>query len=281
MPSFRRTVMSLSLAAAVTAAGAGASAQGPDAGGLARSVGTPVGVNYLMVLMAPAVQTELKLTDDQKTQVFDLVRGAQQRWRERLQMLLQSGNPQAFLAAGLQFRQENEDAAARLLKPEQKERIDQIMLQVEGPLAVVHPDVAGKLNLTAKQNQQVQATMVQMAMAVRQMLVEQAQAGNGYSGLGPAGLPREAMNRVRAAATQQLGRILDAKQKFQFNKMLGAPFDLAKIDPELARPAATTTSAGSATGPARAEKSARGRRKGAAARGPAAKATGADEGDKP
>ncbi len=289
MPGLRGFVRKLSLAATLTAAGAGASAQaqapGPDGGGLARAVGTPVGVNSLMVLMAPAVQTELKLTDDQKTQVFELAREAQQRGRERLQAMLQSGNPQAFLAAGLQIRKENEAAAGKLLKPEQKARVDQIMLQVEGPLAVVHPDVAEKLNMTPKQNQQVQATMMQMALAVRQMVMEQAQAGNGFAALGPAGLPREAMTRVRAAATQQLGRILDAKQKFRFNAMLGAPFDLAKIDPELAQPAAppasaTATATASGAGAGKTEKTARGRRKGAT-RASAAKAGGDEETGKP
>ncbi len=248
-----------------------ATAQGPDGGGLARSIGTPAGVNYVMVLMAPAVQTELKLSDEQKARVFDLARESQQKGRERLQMMLQSGNPQAFLAAGLQIRKENEAAAGRILKTEQKERMEQIMLQIEGPLAVVHPEIAEKLNMTAKQNQQAQVTLIQMAQQVRMMMIEQAranaQAGGGFLTLGPAGLPREAMNEVRNAATRQLGRILDPKQKFNFNKMLGAPFDLAKIDPELAErrgvAASPDISADSSSSASRTEKS-RARRKGAA-----------------
>lgn len=290
MTGLRRTALSLGVAAFFATAGIGSYAQGPDGGGgLARSIGTPAGVNYVMVLMAPAVQTELKLTDEQKTKVFDLARESQQKGRERLQMMLQTGNPQAFLAAGLQIRRENEAAAARLLKPEQKERIDQIMLQIEGPLAVVRPAVADKLNLTAKQNQQVQVTMLQMMQAVRMMVIQQAQAnaqaGNGYATLGAAGLPREAMNQVRADATRQLSRILDAKQKFNFNKMLGEPFDLARIDPELASRAAEPPASGNANGsgnaPSKTEKS-RGRRKGvAAARSAATTPAGDEESSKP
>ena len=187
------------------------------------------------------------------------------------------------MAAGMQFRQENEAAAAKILQPEQKERVDQIMLQIEGPLAVIRPEVAAKLNMTPKQSQQAQMTVMQMGQAVRQMLMAQAASGVNPA-LGAAGLPRESLTKLRGAATQQLGRVLDAKQKFQFNKLLGDPFDLAKIDPELARPSASSSSAASgepgASGKAERTK---GRRKGVSAptKASAAKDAGDDETPKP
>ncbi len=245
MLSVRRIVIGLALM--LIAPGAGLLAQGPGDGqgpGGGRILGAGGGVNYMMVLMAPAVQTELKLSDDQKTKLFDLTREAQQKGRAMMLSAYQSGNPQMLMQIGGRLRQENEASTAKILKPEQKQRLDEIMLQIEGPLAVAREGVAGKLNMTAKQNQQVQATMLQMMVTVRQIVV----SNGGFNGLGPAGIPRETILQLRAAATRQLSRILDAKQKFNFNKMLGESFDLAKIDPDLASPAVATTAADAESG---------------------------------
>ena len=285
MSSLRTMAVGLGLASVLSAAGGGSFAQGPGmpvgagaGGGLGRSVAMPGGANYVLVLMSPAVQTELKMTEDQKTKVFELAREAQQKGRVMMQSMFQAGgNAQVLMSAGMRLRQENEAAGARILKPEQKSRVDEIMLQIEGPLAVARPEVAARLNMTPKQNQQVQVTQMQMFQALREM----AMAQGGNNGFGPAGLPREAINQVRRAANQQLGRILDAKQRFNFDKMLGEPFDLAKIDPELARPAATTGATTGGPAPSKAEKS-RTRRKGAAAaKGTAAKDAGDDVAPKP
>jgi hypothetical protein len=225
------------------------SAGGVEGGGVAGTLGTPGGTNPLVILMAPAVQTELKLTDPQKTQVFELAREAGRKSRELFQSMLQPGgvNPQALMMAGARLRHENERAAASILKPEQKERVNQILLRVEGPLAVARPEVADKLNLTPIQTQQVQATILQLMRAQRETLLATRVASANSGGIpdpGQGAQARAGMARLREAAGQQIGRILNGKQKAAFNKMLGEPFDLAKIDPELARPAASTPADG-------------------------------------
>jgi hypothetical protein len=251
MPSTRRIAvgigLGLSLALVAGSLGRSSLAQapgGPVSGGVARMIGTPGGVNPIMLMISPAVQDELKLTDEQKTKIFDLAREASRKGRERMMAALQGGigNPRAFMAAGAQLRQENERAAAQILNPEQKERASQIMLQVEGPLAVARPDVASKLNLSDEQNQQVQMTMMQVMQAMRQMAAGGGFGGNdGFAGPAPGGTSRSEGAQIRNAAGQQIGRILNAKQKTVFKKMLGEPFDLSKIDPELPRlPSAPT-----------------------------------------
>src|SRR5262245_47006561 len=47
-----------------------------DGGGMAGMPGAGNGSNLILVLMAPAVQTELKLSEGQKTRVFELAREA-------------------------------------------------------------------------------------------------------------------------------------------------------------------------------------------------------------
>ena len=140
-----------------------------------------------------------------------------------------------MIVAGGKLRQEIERSALESLKPEQKKRAEQILLQVEGPLAVARPEIAAKLGLSQQQSQQAQMTALQAAQAIRQ-------AGSG----------RGEAASIREAAARQLGRIIDAKQKKAFNEMLGEPFDLAKIDPALASArSATSGGADEADAPAK------------------------------
>ena len=203
----------------------------------------PGQTNILMILMNPAVQDELKLNQDQKTQIFDLVRDGSKKSRDIMQAALKGavagggGGMQAFLSAGAQVRQENERIASKVLQPEQKTRVDQIILRVEGPLAVTRPDIASRLELSPAQKQNVQRTMLQMMQQQRMMFMAANQAGaNGFADpLQQAAAMRKETTRLRDAAAAQLARILTTKQKEGFNKMLGEPFDVRQ-DRSRARP---------------------------------------------
>ena len=50
------------------------------------------------------------------------------------------------------------------------------------------------------------------------------------------------MNKLREDATRRARPILTAKKREAFNALLGEPFDLAKIDPALARRSAARSS---------------------------------------
>jgi hypothetical protein len=224
----------------------------PDGPGMpGAESGVPGQTSILMIVIAPAVQQELKLDDDQKNRIFALAREGQKKGRDLMQAALRGGgqgNPQAFLAAGAQLRQENERAVSKILKPDQKERVDQILLQVDGPLAVSRPEIGKKIGLSQSQTQKVQLTMMQMMQAQRQMFLAARFGGGGGNGgdvmpeAGQLAAGRAAMNKLREDATRQLARILTAKQREAFNTLLGEPFDLAKIDPALARRSAARSS---------------------------------------
>jgi hypothetical protein len=260
----------------------------PDGPGMpGAEAGVPGQTNILMIVIAPAVQQELKLDEDQKTRIFELAREGQKKARDLFQAALRGGgegNPQALMAAGAQLRQENERAVSKILKPNQKERVDQILLQVDGPLAVSRPEIGKKIGLSQSQTQKVQLTMMQMMQAQRQMFLAARFGGNGGNGMPEAdqlAAWRAAMSKLRDDATRQLARILNAKQREAFNDLLGEPFDLAKIDPALARrSAARSDDASDEDAP-----KAKARRKGAmpkkAANKEKAKETKDDPGGKP
>ncbi|WP_406698176.1 hypothetical protein V5E97_04910 [Singulisphaera sp. Ch08] len=245
-PTFRAAVgLAVVLAAVGEFSIARAQTAGRDGGseslaGLARTMGTgpqaPV-----TILMAPAVQRELKLTDAQKHKIFSLSVSAAQKQRDQFQSLFLGGggdgegglNPQGMLATRDGMRRENDQAIGRILEDKQKERFNQIVLRTEGPLAVARPDIAAKLGLKDTQRQYVQSIMTQMQQNQFLLFARMRQgAAQGQVGPGQVAQLREMMEKLRDGAVQQLSKVIDAKQKAAFNKMLGEPFDLAKLDPD-------------------------------------------------
>jgi hypothetical protein len=267
MSSTRARAVAVGLAIALTALGADSQAQSAkgrrpapagDAGGEARTGPSPGGMtgpgrgeNSLVILMTPAVQKELKLSEDQKTRIFERARQSAEQARDMLQATLQGGgaDSQAMMAATARLRQENERILAQLLDGTQAARFEQIRLQVEGPLAVARPEIASKLRLTPAQAQQVQAIMINLWRQQRALSMSLrgpgAQVNNAQFEAG-----RQGAATLRKAAAQQIGRVLNRKQKDAFNKLLGEPFDLSKIDPDLVVGAAADRES---TSPARGE----------------------------
>ena len=91
-------------------AGPGGGMRGPAPGGMmgmgpAEGQGGP-----LMVLLAPSVQKELKLKEDQKAKIYAFTQKASQKNRDLRQTRMFGGNanPQAMMEAGRQLRQETD-----------------------------------------------------------------------------------------------------------------------------------------------------------------------------
>lgn len=199
--------------------------------------------NPAMLLLAPSVQNELKLTDEQKTKLLGVAKGASQKGRELVRSMALAGNnanvnPRAMMASGMNLRQETDKAIAKVLDPKQKERLNQIALRAEGPLAIARPEVAAKLRLTNNQGQFVQGIMNQMRNELFLTMQQAASAGQ----LDPNQF-RTVSARLREGAVQEISKVIDRKQKDAFNKMLGEPFDVSKLDDETGPAAAAVNSA--------------------------------------
>jgi hypothetical protein len=201
----------------------------------------------VQILLAPAVQKELKLTDAQKNKVYGLSRTAGQKFRDFAQAMMLSrgnGDPQANMAAGHKLRQEIDGEVAKILDAKQNERLNQIALQAEGPLAVARPEVASKLNLNPAQKQAIQEVMLDLQQSQMQMFMQIRQNAmlNGQPDPAQFAQMRQMTSNLRQEAVQQIGQVLDKKQKGNFNKMLGEPFDIKKLEntpmPGAADPAA-------------------------------------------
>jgi hypothetical protein len=234
------------LAVALSAVAPTSRAQGlPGAGGMPG--GAPRGMfamggqsSPVMILLAPSVQKELKLTEEQKNKAYALAKTSGQKGRDLAQAMSFGGgnaNPQAMMQATWKLRQENDQAIAGILNAKQKERLDQIVLQAEGPLAVARPEIAAKLRLNDNQNEYVQGIMMQMRRELFMAMRQGAAAGQ----FDPT-QARAMATKLREGAVQEISKVIDRKQKAAFNKMLGEPFDVSKIESEAASADPTATS---------------------------------------
>jgi Spy/CpxP family protein refolding chaperone len=210
-------------------------------------------VTPVLLIGQPAVQAELKLRDAQRDRIRDLNAEFDQKRREvadRLTAAQGALDRDAFLALIAGLRRENEEALARVLDKPQRERLAQIGLQLEGPMAVTRPEVAERLNLDDAQWLQVQALKEQYESAREQLYAAVpaerinlgaaarrpaagARPGAARPGPRPGESAGDRLNRasdeLRVRFVRELNKILTRRQKAAFNTMLGAPFDLAKV----------------------------------------------------
>jgi hypothetical protein len=105
------------------------------------------------------------------------------------------------------------------LKPDQFGRLYQLILQREGPFALLNPDIARELKVTDHQHQQFLGIVREMETKL-QPLLREAQAQGNHEEIRPKAL------KVRAAYAHRLETALTDSQKKQWQKMLGQPFDL-------------------------------------------------------
>jgi hypothetical protein len=206
---------------------------GPDVVPMPGNAGATPAPNPVLQLLAlvnsPAVQEDLKLTDDQKAKLKGL---ASKRPAATSSRTKTSGgsNAQAARAAIAAQQKQLDD----LLGADQRKRLEQIALQVEGPLAVSKPEVAKKINLTTGQVKQVRSIVVEARNQLAQLgpptppPTDKPGAGGdpGQSNQPP---DRAQLEQVRQAAGTRVMEVLKPAQKDAFSQLLGPPFDVAKL----------------------------------------------------
>ena len=108
------------------------------------------------MLMAPNVQKELKLSDDQIGKVQETVRGIMEKHQDDMEALRDASNEERPAKARVLRKTLNDEVKKELaLSTEQSKRFDQISLQSMGLQAFFEPTVLEKLDLTADQKSKV------------------------------------------------------------------------------------------------------------------------------
>jgi len=172
------------------------------------------------------VQEELKLDDDQKAKIQEALQSINAQ-RQKLFTALRGlqGDERQKKMAELQKKMQDETAEATktiraALKPEQAQRLDQILLQVRGLQALSDAAVAEKLQLTPEQRKQIQDAGA-AGQQKRAQLVQDFRNGNvertKY---------REKLDEIAKETETKTIDVLTDEQKAQFEKMKGAKFEL-------------------------------------------------------
>lgn len=183
------TVCSVMLLAAVALA-----QRGPGGG-----PGRGFGPGPADLLQVEQVQTELQLTDDQKAsagKLGEMRRGMRDLSEEDRQKRM--GEIQAKVD--------------EILKPEQKTRLEEIVIQVQGPGALGRPEIQEKLGLSDEQRKKLDELNEEMRGKRREVF---------QSGSGP-----EKLDEIRKEQTDKANAILTDQQREQFDKLQGKKIEI-------------------------------------------------------
>ena len=106
-----------------------------------------------------------------------------------------------------------------VLLPHQKERLDEIALQLQGVGALLTPKVQESLKITAATNEKMQSVSREAMEGVRDKSREAFRSGNS-EGI------RELFQNAQKEANEKVLGLLSDEQKKKFEEMKGKPFKL-------------------------------------------------------
>jgi Spy/CpxP family protein refolding chaperone len=225
----------------------------------------PVPVTTSALIQKPAVQKALGLTESQRKKVESLEKKRAEAWKRqageaRVRLRELGSDPdgesrkavaqavaQALNEAGRRGQDETDAAVLRALDPKMRTRLREIQYQVEGPLAFERPELLEKLFLD-----EVQLDLVKQAVGegLRQIVSDAMVTIRDTDAKGQARAPSEkeiktaitknteAATRSRSATTKAILKILTKAQRARYEKLLGEPFDLAKLRVDESAPSA-------------------------------------------
>jgi hypothetical protein len=210
-----------------------------------------------VLLGLPAVQQELKLSEAQKTTQSN----AQKQRAEKMRKARSEMKDRAeFLKARDAIFAEFQKAQTATLQPEQRERLIQIQLQTQGPLAFtireraeapadaadgafIGPRLSEELKMSADQVKQARKLADDGSTEIAKAAQFQISLGSQDRPTSEAirklvGEPefRAAKEKARRAAreawtavTARIDAVLNDEQRANYRKLLGKPFDLTKL----------------------------------------------------
>jgi hypothetical protein len=170
------------------------------------------------LLTRAEVQTELKLTDDQKSKATAL----QEKLREERQGIFQElrdASPEERQQIMAKMTEEEFKKVNEILQPEQQKRLKQVWLQQQGEAALAHPMIQEELKLTAEQKTKV-GEIMRAQDEQRREIFQNAQ--------GDREAAMAKMEELRKKTNEKLAGLLTEDQKRQWKEMLGATLTLAE-----------------------------------------------------
>jgi peroxiredoxin len=169
----------------------------------------------MFLIRESAVRKELKLDSRQWRSIeAALTEVDGPLWALRDAPVEKSALPAAQLRAAFQKQL---DAA---LEPEQKERLDQLVLQALSLASLAAPSMADQLDLTAEQRERIRSALdeTQRAASEAQTAAAKQPAKGAAAG-----------EKLRAAGRKRVLDVLSEEQRERFIGLLGRPFPVARV----------------------------------------------------
>jgi hypothetical protein len=179
------------------------------------------GAGHLYLLGNPAVQEDLRPSDEQRVQIVELSRRLGEQWMESFRefhRLTAEERRRRFL----ELARANDAAVTAILTPVQLRRLRQIALQSKGTAAFRDPDVVANLKLTADQKERVRAIEAETIFGKPER----------PRSPGPVD-PWKAHEQTQKAACERIQMALTEEQRKRWREMTGEPFggSIASVPP--------------------------------------------------
>ena len=215
MLSCRPMICALGLVSALALTPAATFAQGRGGGG-----GGMAGMAGPGMIGLPAVQTELKLSDEQTEKAKSFAEGYREKAREsmsQLEGLEPEERMKKMTELNMAHAQDGMKDVQAMLKPEQTKRFKQIVFQARGVEALTDPDHAKALKITADQADKVRNLLESQRSEVRAAMAD----ANGDR----AAMAKQQQSIRKATAAKALA-VMTPEQKEMYKEMSGEPFEL-------------------------------------------------------
>jgi hypothetical protein len=191
-------------------------------------------IRWQNLIYREPVQDDLKLTDDQKKQLDELRIGISRQFRD---------NPNPTAEDRSRIIDGGEANMLKVLEPAQRQRLDQIVYQADGPLAFTRPEVVKGLRLNEEQAGAVQTIIAQGVERMKTASSIPIEWGPERRSFSISELEKTMPEELKAYQRRSLqatlaGRdetmkaiagVLNARQRASYQKTIGEPFDLAKL----------------------------------------------------
>ena len=170
----------------------------------------------LLLVFRKDVQLDLGMDLGQRNK-FDNLHDRQVR--ELLQTRQQNRrNPGAVADFQAKQKRETQDKIDTLLTKEQRDRLNQIVLQLKGGATLLSPDVQKQLQLTGEQTQRIKQIQDE-----RDTKVKQLQESIAQGAIRPQEIQTQ-MDQIQKETGVALNDVLTPEQQEQLQKLLGRPF---------------------------------------------------------
>jgi Spy/CpxP family protein refolding chaperone len=170
-------------------------------------------VSAARLATADEVQADLKLSDEQKGKVKEI----NAELRDKARNAFQGGSGFEELQ---KLNQEASGKLAEVLDGEQQKRLAGILIQLNGPIAVYEPAVAGELNITDEQKTKLADLRESSMQTLRQAFREMRDQGLSRDEM------REKHDKIRADADQKVLAELTPDQQSQLESLKGEPLEI-------------------------------------------------------